>query len=73
MKALIQLKLILLATLLVWVSGPSLRAHPDPALDEPMATGAEAGSSLAVPEPSSAVLIAALGIMLMLRRRRLHA
>lgn len=75
MKAFPLLKLVLLIALVAWMNGfaSAAYARTDVIAD---ATATEAGRSaktLGVPETSSVVLLGAIGIMLMLRRRRFHA
>ncbi len=73
MKSLLSPKLLLIAFMAVSWQSP-LHAHEE-ALNQAETTGSQVQNtaSLAVPEPSSVLLIGTVGLMLMLRRRRLHA
>lgn len=72
MKASPAPKLFLTILLALGIHQAAL-AHADPVKDSAADKAVAETTSLAVPEPSSALLIATLGIMLMLRRRRLNA
>lgn len=75
MKALPLLKLLLMITLAACMHVMAAPAHAKSEIiaDTSNAEMAKAPGSFSVPETSSVVLIGALGLMLMLRRRRLHA
>ncbi len=66
-------KLFLMILLVLGLRQAPLWAHPDPVKEGSSDKAVAESTSLAVPEPSSALLIATLGLMLMLRRRRLNA
>lgn len=72
MKATPAPKLLLLVLFAACLQQAVLWANPEPLDKAASDSAAQAATSLAVPEPSSAMLIAALGLMLMLRRRRLQ-
>lgn len=71
MKALPALKLIMLVALaaLMQVLATPAQAH----IGAPGAEATAATTNISGPETSSVVLVGALGVMLMLRRRRLQA
>jgi hypothetical protein len=75
MKTLPLLKLLLLIALAAWmhVMAVPAEAHPDLLADSVNGEAVRAAKTLSVPETSSVVLIGALGLTLMLRRRRLQA
>lgn len=73
MKASLAPKLFLMVLLVLGMHQAALLAHPDPAKEASSDKAVAETTSLAVPEPSSALLVATLGLMLMLRRRRLHS
>lgn len=74
MKAIPLVKLLLMIALVAWmqVLAAPARASAEVLASSPTPEMATA-TTMGVPETSSVVLIGALGIMLMLRRRRLHA
>lgn len=63
----------LMILLVLGIHQVAVLAHPDPVKDSVPEKAVAETTSLAVPEPSSALLIATLGLMLMFRRRRLNA
>lgn len=74
MKSLPLLRLLSMIALAAWMqvlASPS-PAHAELNHDSSGLAPATAASSLTVPETSSVVLLGTLGLMLMLRRRRLH-
>jgi hypothetical protein len=75
MKAIPLVKLLLMIVLVAWMQ---MLTAPAQANAEVLANSSSPGvartaKTLGVPETSSVVLIGAVGIMLMLRRRSLHA
>ncbi len=70
MKALPLLKLLLMIALVAFLQ---ILAAPAQAEEAAPVENKPAKALAAVPETSSVVLIGALGLVLMLRRRRLHA
>lgn len=74
MKSLLPTKLLLTALMAVAWQSQSLQAHVE-TLDKQASPDSQLKevASLAVPEPSSAILIGTVGLMLMLRRRRIAA
>ena len=75
MKAIPLVKLLLMIVLVAWMQMLVTPAH---ASTEILANSqspdvARTAKTLGVPETSSVVLIGAVGVMLMLRRRSLHA
>ena len=73
MTSLLTPKLLLISLLAFTWCLPALEAHPDTPGQPATPDAVQNAASLAVPEPSSALLIGTVGVMLMLRRRRLHA
>jgi hypothetical protein len=72
MKALPALKLLVMLVVAAWMHVLAVPAQADAAILAD-AGAAPAAKVMGVPETSSVVLIGALGVTLMLRRRRLHA
>lgn len=75
MKALPLLKLLLLVVLAAWmhILAAPVHGYAEILADSAGAEAARTAKSLGGPETSSVVLIGAVGLMLMLRRRRLQA
>jgi hypothetical protein len=72
MKSLPILKLLVMIALTAWMYLLAAPAHANTQLLADSAAAPNA-NGMGVPETSSVVLIGALGVTLMLRRRRLHA
>lgn len=75
MKAVPLVKLLLMMVLVAWmqVLTPPAHANTEVLANAPSTEVTRTAQSMGVPETSSVVLIGAVGIMLMLRRRSLHA
>jgi hypothetical protein len=74
MKTLPILKLLVMLVVAAWMHVLAAPAQADAViLADSVAAAAPAAKVMGVPETSSVVLIGALGVTLMLRRRRLHA
>jgi hypothetical protein len=75
MKAIPLVKLLLMIALVAWmqVLAAPAHAHAEVLANAPTNEVARTATTMGVPETSSVVLIGAVGIMLMLRRRSLHA
>jgi hypothetical protein len=75
MKAIPLVKLLLMTVLVAWmqVLTPAAHASTEVLANAPTTDVARTAKTMGVPETSSVVLISAVGIMLMLRRRSLHA
>jgi hypothetical protein len=75
MKAVPFVKLLLMIALVAWLQVLAAPAHANAEVlaNSPNTEVARTATTLGVPETSSVVLIGAVGIMLMLRRRSLHA
>jgi hypothetical protein len=75
MKAIPLVKLLLMIALVAWMQVLAAPSHADAEVlaHAPTNEGVRTATTLGVPETSSVVLIGAVGLMLMLRRRSLHA
>ena len=73
MKALPVLKLLVMLVVAAWMHVLAAPAQADSVILADSGASTPAAKVMGVPETSSVVLIGALGVTLMLRRRRLHA